>query len=139
MAVTRLRAGGRTHPQVTVNDVRVLEPLVRRPRLYLIRFHGVLAPNAKLRPAIIPSRPPTRNDAADDPNGDSPHLTTARMRWARLLKPVFDIDVEHCPHCGGTLKIIASIEEPSVIVKILAHLCLPARALPRSFDLSVTA
>ena len=25
-----------------------------RPRLYLIRFHGVLAPNAGLRAAIVP-------------------------------------------------------------------------------------
>ena len=32
-----------------------LAALVPRPRLHLIRFHGVLAPNAKLRPEIIPS------------------------------------------------------------------------------------
>jgi hypothetical protein len=25
------------------------------------------------------------------------------MSWARLLKRVFDIDIEHCPNCGGTL------------------------------------
>jgi hypothetical protein len=36
----------------------------------------------------------------------------ARMSWARLLKRVFDIDVEHCPNCGGALKIIAAIEDP---------------------------
>ena len=24
-----------------------------------------------------------------------------RMTWARLLKRVFDIDIEHCPNCGG--------------------------------------
>ncbi len=34
-----------------------LAALVPRPRLHLIRFHGVLAPNAKLRSAIIPSAP----------------------------------------------------------------------------------
>ncbi len=50
------------------------------------------------------------------------------MSWARLLKRVFDIDVEHCPQCGGDLKIIAAIEEPAVIVRILTHLGLPARA-----------
>ena len=33
--------------------------------------------------------------------------------------------------CGGNLKFIAAIEEPSVIVKILAHLGLPTRVLPR--------
>lgn len=31
-----------------------LAALVPRPRLYLIRFHGVLAPNAKL-PALVAS------------------------------------------------------------------------------------
>jgi hypothetical protein len=55
-----------------------------------------------------------------------------RMSWARLLKRVFDIDIEHCPACGGALKIIAAIEEPAVMVRILTHLGLPARAPPRS-------
>ena len=55
----------------------------------------------------------------------------AHMSWARLLKRVFDIDIEHCPNSGGSLKIIAAIEHPSVIVKILSHLGLPARAPPR--------
>ena len=32
-----------------------LAALVPRPRLHLIRFHGVLAPGAKLRSEIIPS------------------------------------------------------------------------------------
>ena len=39
-----------------------LAALVPRPRLHLIRFHGVLAPNAKLRSKIVPLRqsvPPT--------------------------------------------------------------------------------
>ena len=56
----------------------------------------------------------------------------ARMSWVCLLKRVFDIDLEHCPQCGGALKIIAAIVEPPVIVRILAHLGLPTRAPPRS-------
>ncbi len=36
-----------------------LAALVPRPRLHLIRFHGVLAPNAELRPLVVPQGPPT--------------------------------------------------------------------------------
>ena len=97
-----------------------------RPRLHLIRFHGVLAPNAGLRAAIVPGTPDNISEPAHE------HRAPAPMGWARLLKRVFDIDVEHCPQCGGALKIIAAIEEPAVIVKILTHLGLPARAPPRS-------
>jgi hypothetical protein len=47
-------------------------------------------------------------------------------------KRVFDIDLEHCPHCGGPLKIIAAIVDSTVIARILTHLGLPARARPRA-------
>jgi hypothetical protein len=60
------------------------------------------------------------------------------MSWARLLKRVFDIDIEHCSNCGGALKIIAAIEDPPVIVKILSHLGLPTRAPARRVDLFQT-
>ena len=104
-----------------------LAALVPRPRLHLIRFHGVLAPNAGLRAAIVPGPPQSTCEHA---NGHT-HSAPARMSWSRLLRRVFDIDVERCV-CGGKLKIIAAIEEPAVIVRILTHLGLPARAPPRS-------
>jgi hypothetical protein len=44
------------------------------------------------------------------------------MTWAQRLKRVFRIDVETCQACGGAVKIIASIEDPAVTRKILAHL-----------------
>ena len=105
-----------------------LAALVPRPRLHLIRFHGVLAPNARLRAAIVPS--PAEN--ASEHATEHAHGAPARLSWARLLKRVFDIDIERCPNCGGALKIIAAIEDPAVIAKILTHLGLPARAPPRS-------
>ena len=109
-----------------------LAALVPRPRLHLIRFHGVLAPNAKLRPQIIPSPPA---NVVDNPPGHGETLhpsASARMSWAQLLKRVFDIDMEHCPNCGGTLTILAAILDPTVIAKILSHLGLPIRAPPRA-------
>jgi hypothetical protein len=55
------------------------------------------------------------------------------MSWARLLARVFAFDLEHCVLlAAGTLKTIAAIEDPAVIVAILTHLNLPARAPPRS-------
>jgi hypothetical protein len=38
------------------------------------------------------------------------------------LKRVFSIDIETCGECGGDVKIIANIEDPAVIKKILSHL-----------------
>jgi hypothetical protein len=56
-----------------------------RPRLYLIRFHGVLAPNAKLHAEIIPGTPVNAKASSSD-HGDVPqHSAPARMSWARLL------------------------------------------------------
>ena len=60
------------------------------------------------------------------------HGRQARISWARLLKRVFDIDLQHCPNCGGELKIIAAILESAVIERILTHLGLQARAPPRA-------
>jgi hypothetical protein len=38
------------------------------------------------------------------------------------LKRVFNIDIETCRECGGTVKVIACIDDPVVIEKILTHL-----------------
>jgi hypothetical protein len=35
---------------------------------------------------------------------------------------VFAIEIETCRRCGGRLRVIASIEAPAVIERILAHL-----------------
>ena len=60
------------------------------------------------------------------------HHRPERLSWARLLKRVFEIDMEDCPNCGGELKIIAAILEQPVIEKILTRLGLQAPAPPRA-------
>jgi hypothetical protein len=69
---------------------------------------------------------------ASVPTDEHVHGPSARIGWARLLKRVFDLHVEHCRQCGGEFKIIVAIEEPVLIVGVLTHLGLPARAPPRS-------
>jgi hypothetical protein len=123
---------GTTHSVMSpLEFMQRLAALVPRPRLHLIRCHGVLAPHAKLRAAIVPSAADDTTEHAAAEHAHA-HGAPARMSWARLLKRVFDIDIEHCPNCGGALKIIAAIEDPPVMVRILAHLGLPTRAPPRA-------
>ena len=88
------------------------------------------APNAKLRSKIVPA--PAERAPRPQARGRS-RARRARAHElgpAALLKRFFDIDIERCPNCGGALKIIAAIEDPPVIVKILRHLGLPTRAPP---------
>jgi hypothetical protein len=115
-----------------------LAALVPRPRLHLIRFHGVLAPNAKLRARVVPQGPPAQAQAATEAKAaaecevEAVQARPHRIGWARLLKRVFDIDIQHCPNCGGgELKIIAAILERPVIEKILTHLGLDPQPPPR--------
>ena len=67
-----------------------------------------------------------------DCEGNCAHHHPVRLSWAKLLNRVFEIDLEHCPNCGGELKIIAAIPEQPVIEKMLIHLGLQARAPPRA-------
>jgi len=79
----------------------------------LIRFHGLPAPNAKLRAMAMPHGPEEATGKSELPATEPgcAHGRPARISWARLLKLVFEIDLEHCSNCGGELKIIAAILE----------------------------
>ena len=71
------------------------------------------------------------------PEDTTPAERRAAMTWAQRLKRVFNIEIEICNSCGGHVKIIACIEDPVVIEKILTHLadkdaCGAARRLPPS-------
>ena len=44
------------------------------------------------------------------------------MTWAQRLKRVFNIDIEVCSLCGGSVRVIACIEDQDVIDRILARL-----------------
>ena len=114
-----------------------LAALVPRPRFHLIRFHGVLAPNAKLRAQVVPqwsAQPQEASEAvvATACEAEPIQFRSGRISWARLLKRVFDIDMHTCPNCGGgELKIIAAVLERPVIEKILTHLGLNPQPPPR--------
>jgi hypothetical protein len=100
-----------------------LVALVPRPRVNLTRFHGVFAPNSKYRARVTPARRGKCKKAqSPDEFDQTPAEKRASITWAKRLKRVFNIDIETCDKCGGDVRIIASIEDPIVIGKILAHL-----------------
>ncbi len=132
---TPWRDGTTHHLMSPLEFMQRLAALVPRPRLHLIRFHGVLAPNAKWRSKVVPQAPDhakalsaTATDCQEPPAQGRP----MRLGWAKLLKRVFNLDLTHCPHCGGELRIIAAIVQRKAIEKILNHLGLEAQPPPRA-------
>jgi hypothetical protein len=83
----------------------------------------VFAPNSKYRSKVTPARRGKRKKCHSVDEADqTPAEKRASMTWAKRLKRVFNIEIETCSECGGDVRIIASIEDPVVIQKILAHL-----------------
>jgi hypothetical protein len=92
--------------------------------VHLTRYHGVLAPHSALRAEVTPAGRGKHTGATER----SPTERHRAMTWAQRLKRVFRIDIESCERCGGKVRIIASIEDPQVIGKILSHLEQAGRA-----------
>jgi hypothetical protein len=53
-----------------------------------------------------------------------PELTDKAFRknWARLIQKIYEVDPFLCPKCSSEMRVIAFIEEPDVVKKILKHL-----------------
>ena len=52
------------------------------------------------------------------------------MKWADLLRRVFEIDVLTCARCGGRLRFVAAIDDPEAIRRILGHFGFPTSITP---------
>jgi hypothetical protein len=69
-------------------------------------------------------------EAGDSGGDDDVTATTAanvshrqvRLRWAELLRRIYEVDPLTCPSCGAEMRIVSAILEPKVIDKILAHI-----------------
>ena len=149
-ALKRRYRDGTTHvlfePQELMEKLAALVP---PPRLNLVRYHGVLAPAARLRAQVVPEGPDLRvagshpgcTRASPRPEvspseGDRSTPTTRRSprsrnySWAELMRRVFAVDVLECAVCHGPMRILAAIHPPDTTRAILACLGLPSRAPP---------
>ncbi|PIR21864.1 MAG: IS91 family transposase [Deltaproteobacteria bacterium CG11_big_fil_rev_8_21_14_0_20_45_16] len=115
---------GTTHIVFTPMElIEKLVALIPQPRMHMVRFHGLLAPNSGLRSKVIP-KPKEQSESKHDGAAD-PHQRQIKMNWAKLLKRTFNIDVLTCPLCSGNCKIISAIQDKKAINKILSHLHSP--------------
>jgi Putative transposase/Transposase zinc-binding domain len=116
---------GTTHLDFTPDElIGRLAAFVPRPRVNLVLYHGVFAPNAKLRRAVVSygsEAPPPNSqpeDAAAQPKASPPRY----WAWAELMRRAFGIDVLECPECGGRMRVLSTITDSKTIRAILDHL-----------------
>jgi len=124
--------------------------MIPPPRFHMIRFHGVLAPNAALRRHVVASARPSALAVGPDlatlktPGIEQLSLfgqmeapscfDVGKMRrkpWAWLLRHVFAIDVSVCPECSGKMRWRAVALTPEAIAEGLARAGFSARGPPR--------
>ena len=114
---------GTTHVSFSPLDfIARLVALIPPPRINMIRYSGCFAPNFKDRNFIVKKAP--RNQGKEDScKRDVPeNVKQERLRWAEMLKRVFEIDVTVCPKCSGRMEQIAVIKDKAVAKKILESL-----------------
>jgi Putative transposase len=110
--------------------------LIPPPRFHMLRFHGVLAPHAAARSAVVPKPNPPPQTLAQlplpysastrehNPRGavhDEVQQPPSRHPWAVLLKHVFAVDVTVCVKCAGTMRLVDFATTPRAIARALAR------------------
>jgi hypothetical protein len=117
---------GTTH--IVLSPLELLEKLaalVPPPRVNLVRYHGVLAPNAKDRDKIVPAGENAVSVPASGTETDRPSTRCYRLSWSALLARIFAIDACQC-ECGGRMKIVAAVTDPASVRRYLKGVGLPA-------------
>lgn len=101
----------------------------------MVRYRGVFAAAARLRPLTVEAAEPSderaisMGQARPEAKRGTPRR---RLIWAASSMRVFGIDVLRCRSCDGRMRVIAHIEKPDVVVGILRHLGLPTAAPQRA-------
>ena len=89
------------------------------PGVHMVRYYGHYS---------VRSRAERRRRAGEKAAGvkseSPPPASQRRLRWAQLLRQVFEVDPLRCEKCGGEMKIISFIStaQSEVIRRILEHL-----------------
>jgi hypothetical protein len=91
---------------------------------HLVRYYGWYSNvnRGKRRKAEESTHQGARASMAEIP--PPPGSSLFKQRWAEMIKKVYEADPLLCLRCGEGMRIIAFIDQPDVIEKILTHLSL---------------
>lgn len=129
LALRRPWSDGTTH--LVFEPIELLERLAAltpRPRVNLILYHGVLGARAAWRSEVVRFGVAPEADEAPGAGTIGAHVERSAGRnyvWAELMRRTLGLDVLRCQRCGSRMRLVALIEEPPVVQRILSHLGLP--------------
>ncbi len=105
------------------------------PGMQMVRYYGWYSNKMRGQRAKRAESAATNDKVIDIDDEDTPYRKLCRMRWAALIKRVYEVDPLLCPKCGGTMAVVSFIEkrdQADVIEKILNHCGLWHRSAPRA-------
>jgi len=97
-------------------DIRTVkrEALSKELRARMHRARGERAKKTRLQAGVAP---PSLGEAPANELA-----ARAKAAWARLIRKVYEVDPLECPKCKGPMRVIALIDDPAVVRRILEHL-----------------
>ncbi|MFO0697458.1 MAG: transposase [Polyangiales bacterium] len=122
---------GTTHLALTPLElVEKLAALVPRPHANLLVYHGVLAAHARDRERVVGYGRPVGVECEESGARGQGHPTRSRSPsdWATLMKRGLELDVLACPHCEGTLRLVALVDDERVARPLAERLGLARKA-----------
>jgi hypothetical protein len=109
--------------------IQRLAALIPPPRAHRHRYHGVLAPNAKLR-ATVTALAPAASDynaaaaekTAQDNTVEEVWRSPARYLWAMLLARLYESTPLVCPICQADMRVVAFVTDGDSVRHILEYI-----------------
>ncbi len=89
---------------------------------HLVRYVGWYSNRARGERAKAHKDPDVPATCASPIEPVSAFAARAKAAWARLIRKVYEADPLECPKCHGPMRIIALINDPPVVRRILEHL-----------------
>lgn len=96
--------------------VEWLEPLCKHipdRNEHMVRYYGRYSSRTRGAEHERPDREETEAEVS------TPARQAAKAAWAKLIRKVYEVDPLECPKCGAQMRVIALIEDPAVIERIL--------------------